>query len=343
MAGIEFSCLPTMIGSMPQTDAAEACNQVLHFLKDIPAWPQLPHRSYLEGITFQYSEGFPGLVVQDHKIYVDRSKDLEKSLERLYSAYLDNNIYQFPISAKYAAGLHQFLTYTNLPVKAVKGQIVGPLTWGMTVTDTDQRAIAYDEVLADACARLLKLKASWMEKELRAVSKNTLIFVDEPYLTSIGSSFFALSKEKAFSLLEEVFSGIQGLKGIHCCANTDWGLLLSTRVDILSLDAYNFAESLALYPQEMRSFLNRGGVVAWGIGPNEEATLKQETVSSLQDRLEQAMAPFTRKGVEVPFRQIIKQGLLTPSCGLARLSPEAAASALELLVGLSDKVRRKWG
>lgn len=44
-AKIEFGCLPTLIGSMSHTDPKEACSQVIKYLPDIPAWPQLPKRS----------------------------------------------------------------------------------------------------------------------------------------------------------------------------------------------------------------------------------------------------------------------------------------------------------
>jgi len=332
-----------MIGSMPQNDPEEACRLVLHYLKDIPAWPQLPKRSFLENMAVQYSEGFPGLAIKDEKISVDRAKDIDRPLEQLYAAYLENNFSKYPISPEYAAGLHQLLTYTDLPVKAVKGQVVGPVTWGMTVTDNDQKAVAYDDVLADACAKLLKLKATWMENELRKISRNTIVFLDEPYLTSLGSSFFALSREKIVTLLEEVFSGISGLKGIHCCGNTDFSFILGTSVDILSFDAYEFAGSLALYPQDVRRFIQRGGIVAWGIVPTDEAALEKESAASLQDRLEEAIAPFTRQGSDISFRQLVAQGMLTPACGLLRLSPEAAAKALEILADLSQKVRSRWG
>jgi methionine synthase II (cobalamin-independent) len=343
MPRVEFGCLPTMIGSVPYKDAKVACEKVIHYLKDVPAWPQLSRRSFLENMYVQYSQGFPGVVVRDEKIYVDRAQDLNKAMEQLYAAYLDNNLYKFPISREYAAGLHQFLTYTDLPVRAVKGQLTGPVSWGMTVADNDGRAIAYDEVLADAAARLLKLKAAWMEEELRKISKNTLIFVDEPYLHSIGSAFFALSKEKIISLISEVFSGISGLKGIHCCGKSDWSIVLSTGLDVLNFDAYNYAESLALYPREVKRFIDKGGAIGWGIVPNEEATLNQESVISLTDRLEEAIAPLTRKGIDIPFRQLIAQSLITPSCGLSGLSPEVADHAFELLVDLSQKVRSKWG
>ena len=342
MPDIEFNCLPTMIGSMPHTDPVEACSQVTRYLKDILVWPQLPKRSFMENMYVQYSQGFPGVVVKNEKIYVDRSQNLDKPLEYLYAAYLENNFDKYPISADYAAGLHKFLSLTDLSPLVVKGQVTGPVSWGLTVTDNNQRSVLYDEVLADAAAKFLKLKASWQEKELRKICKNTIIFVDEPYMASFGSAFFSLSKEKVVSLLEEVFSGITGLKGVHCCGNTDWSVLLGTSLDIVSFDTYSYAESLSLYQAEVKKLLDRKGGIAWGIVPNDEELLAKESAASLQDRLEEAMAPFTRNGV--PFKQLIRQGLVTPCCGLARLkTPEASERALELLAELSARLRSRYG
>jgi len=294
----------------------------------------------MENMCVQFSQGFPGVVVTEDKVYVDRTKDLQKPLEELYAAYLENDIDKYPISPDYAAGLHYFLTLDNLMPVAVKGQLTGPVTWGLTVTDDNHRAIIYDDVLGDAVAKFLRLKAAWQEKALSQVSKTTIIFVDEPYMASFGSVSVPLSKEKVISLLEEVFAGLSGLKGLHCCGNTDWSVLLGTKVDIISFDAYNYAQSLSLYPSEIKSFLKRKGAIAWGIVPNDEPSLARETVASLKDRLEAAMVPFTRKGVR--FKQLIEQGLLTPSCGLASLSTEAVARALELLTELSATIRKHY-
>ena len=341
MADVEFGCRPTVIGSMPHTDPSEACSQITHYLKDIPAWPQLPKRSFLESMYVQYSEGFPGVVVKENSIYVDRSQDLDKPLEQLYANYLENNIDKYPTSPDYAAGLSSFLSIKNLSPLAAKGQIVGPISWGLTVTDDSRRVILYDDTLADAVAKMLRLKASWQEKTLGQISRNTIIFVDEPYMASFGSAFISLSREKVISLLEEVFNGISRLKGVHCCGNTDWSVLLDTSADIVSFDAYNYAQSLSLYPTEIKRFLEREGVIAWGIVPNDEESLAKESAASLKDRLEEAMTSFTRKGIR--FQQLIEQGLLTPSCGLVSLATgEAAARALELLAELSIKMRKRY-
>jgi len=219
MTGIEFYCQPTIIGSMPHTDPRAAVSLVNHHLRDIPAWPQLPGRSFRENMYAQYSEGFPGVVLGEERLYIDTSRDVSQPLEALYAAYLENNVDKYPVSPDFAAGLHEFLSQTYLDPLAVKGQVVGPLTWGLTVTNQDRRAIIHDEVLGDAVPKLLKLKAAWQEKALSQISRNTIIFVDEPYMAAYGASTSAgvfSSPEKIAEILDEVFSGISGLKGLHC-------------------------------------------------------------------------------------------------------------------------------
>jgi methionine synthase II (cobalamin-independent) len=314
---------------------------VYKYLPDLPAWPQLPMRSQLENMYAQFSEGFPGIVLEGDKVYVERSADFDSHLEQLYNDALENKPDNYGISAEYAAGLHAFLALKEHHPSMVKGQITGPITWGLCVTDREQRGILYDDLLAEALAKFLRLKAMWQERFLRQISPEAIIFVDEPYLTSLGTAFVSVPNEQVTTLLEEVLSGIEGIKGVHCCGSTDWSLLLKSSTDILSFDAYNYADSLSCYPAEVKTFLERGSSIAWGIIPNTEEASAGESVASLYDRLGEAIAPFTREGI--PFKQLIAQGLLTPSCTLASMSAEAAIHALELLAELSAEVRRKYG
>jgi len=118
-------------------------------------------------------------------------------------------------------------------------------------------------------------------------------------MASYGSAYFNISREKALSLIQEVLGGINGIRGIHCCGNTDWSVLLASSTHIIGFDAYNYAGSLSLYPAEVKKLLDRGGAIAWGIVPNTSDSLAQETASSLKDRLEEAMAPLTRHGISL--------------------------------------------
>jgi methionine synthase II (cobalamin-independent) len=338
-ATLEFGCLPTAIGSMPHVNPDEACSVIMKYLPDIPIWPQLPRRSPKENMIIQFSEGFPGVVIDGDKIHIEPTANFESELEQIHIDCEQGNAREYGVSTEYAAGLYAFLSKAA-GNKIVKGQVTGPVTWGLAVTRQDGLGILYDDTLAETAAKFLRLKASWQENILKEISPNPIIFVDEPYLVSLGSVFTPIPEEKVPALLEEVFKGIKGTKGLHCCGNTDWSVILDTTIDILSFDAYNYASSLSTHSGKVKSFLERGGNIAWGIVPNEEEALAKESLPSLRDRLEEAMAPFTRDGVK--FKQIIAQGLITPSCTLAGLSLEEANQALELTANLSHDLRSRY-
>jgi len=345
MRKLEPNLLPLHIGSIPHTDPRAACKLVLEHFPQIPAWPQLPKRAFLENMYVQFSEGFPGVVIEDGRIYVDRTKDLDPALEQLYLAYLENDLSYGTTSPDYAAGLsafpHKLSAISHQPL-AIKGQVTGPVSWGLTVVDEDRRPVLYDDILADALAKHLRLKAAWQEQELAKLAPTTMVFIDEPYMSAFGSAYISLNREQVITLLEEVFAGIAGLKGTHCCGNTDWSLLLSTSAEIISFDACNYAQAFSLYAEEVRAFLKRGGIIAWGIVPaDDERALMTETVESLVVRLHEAMDLLVRRGLS--FDDLIPASLITPSCGLRTVSEQAAERAFELTVGISETMRERYG
>ena len=341
MVDTEFNLTPTIIGSMPHRDPAAACKLISRYLTELPAWPQLPQRSNRELMTAQYAEGFPGLKLTDDEAVMDRQLiDWDKELEALYGAYIVSDTEKYGISPEAAAGFHAFLNIHPPSPRGVKGQVEGPVSWGLSVKDETGGLLIYDEVLEEAAAKLLSLKIVWQENQLKHISPQTVIFLDEPALTAYGSAYLPLSKERIQQILTEVLREIKGVKGIHCCGNTDWTLLTDLALDIISFDAYNYSHSLALYPKEIGRFIARGGAVAWGIVPNTDKLVESETAASLQDRLEEAISPFTRRGVD--FRQMLRHGLITPSCGMAYMSEGGAEKALELAAELTKRMRSRY-
>jgi len=329
--------LPTAIGSMPHTDPVEACSLAIKYLPDIPVWPQLPNRSFLENMYAQYSEDLPGVIIEDERIYIDRSVDLSDGMEKLYVDYIENDLDGHAISRTYAPGFYEFLSRKLDSAVAVKGQVTGPISFGLVVTDQNRRPTLYDETLADAIARHLRLKAAWMEKELAKLSAETIIFLDEPYLASLGSAFVALDNDTVINLTNEALAGLAGLKGMHCCGNTDWSVLMATDIDILNFDAYNYGEALALYPVDLKAFLERGGVLAWGIVPSEEETLPNVTASGLLGRMQSLMDSLVGKGINRDV--LLEQCLITPSCGMGSISQPLAEKALQLTAEVSKEFR----
>jgi len=172
-----------------------------------------------------------------------------------------------------------------------------------------------------------------------------IISIDEPGLVGYGSSLFiSVSKEDIQNSLGgiiEVIHKEEGIAATHCCENTDWALLLNTEIDILSFDAYGFFDNLLIYEKELKEFIERGGIIAWGIIPTlDSILLSQETGSSLVSRWRQSIQKLTEKGIE--FERLLKQSLITPSCGTGSLSMELAEKALALTREVSDKIRKEY-
>ncbi|MDP7469385.1 MAG: methionine synthase [Dehalococcoidia bacterium] len=334
--------LPTAVGSLPHTDPQQALVLVKRFLPQLPTWPQLPRVAFGETMYAQFMLGLPGLLVDGERMCVDTAREFDDAIQQLLSDHEAGASQGYAISRGNACGLHAFLDNPPPAPLMVKGQITGPVSTALTITDEERRPLIYNDIMSDAIAKLLRLKAAWQEQKLKAATTTTtMVWLDEPYMSSFGSGYLALERHQVISLIDDVLEGLNGVRGVHCCGNTDWSVLLGTSIEVINYDAYNFAETLSLYPDEVKSFTGRGGVIAWGIVPNEESTLAGETAASLKDRLEEAMAPFTRKGFR--FQELVQRGLLTPSCGLSSLSPEAAGHALELLSDLSALMRKRHG
>jgi len=282
----------------------------------------------------------PAVVIDDlkEKISFDTRDDITPALENFYLPYLEEDLDYFGLPRQQAAGFYAMLAQLgSSPGEWIKGQVTGPISMGLTVTDQDLRSSLYNEMLADALIKNAAMNARWQIRQLKQVRPNVIIFVDEPYMASFGSAFISLSREQAITILDEVFEAIHlegGLAGVHCCANTDWSVLLETQVDILNLDAYGYLENLALYPDELRRFLDRGGLIAWGLIPNN-AEIDQVTPAGLAEQLRQGLVLICEKaaarGVTIHPDEFATRSLITPACGLGPTTPEIADKVIEVL------------
>ncbi len=340
----EPNFLTTHVGSVPHA-TPEALSERLASRLDIPTWLQLPRRDFRESMYAQYSAHLPGIVAdeQKEKIYFDTANDLTPALETFYEHYLADNVAYFDLRPEYSAGFGTLISQmVNYPGDWIKGQVTGPISFGLTVTDQDLRASLYHDLLADVIVKNTAMIARWQIQHLRTVRPNIVLFVDEPYMASFGSAFISLSREQVMEMLNEVFAAIHqegALAGVHCCANTDWSVLLETSVDILNLDSNGYIETLALYPAELRAFLDRGGIIAWGAVPNDEsvtATTPQELANRLEIGLKLISHKAEMSGVAISLRELQSRSLLTPSCGLGSANVIVAEQVFDMLVRLGE-------
>ncbi len=337
------SFIATGIGSFPHKDEKEVCNFVLQNFPEIPFWPQLPLRSFLEGMVVQYSEGFPSfrLNEKEQKAWVDTSQGFDREVERFYQSLENKELKPFRISEDFAKGLRLIEDLRSgdhqKKIKYIKGQITGPITFGLSLTDPERKSIFYDPTLKEILINHLSLKAQWMETRFNDLLPGikTILFFDEPSLSSYGSAFSSLNREDVVFSLNECLKGLKGLKGVHCCGNTDWSVLLSTDIDILSFDAYGYLETLSLYSKELNAFLERGGILAWGIIPTNEEILKEDA-QSLIKRFKEGIKILSKEGIDP---NLLQRAILTPSCGTASLSIPLSERVCRVTAEVSKRLR----
>ncbi|MDI6799767.1 MAG: methionine synthase [Actinomycetota bacterium] len=353
MAGLDFKpkCLATTIGSMPHVDPKRATEVIFTHTPDIPTWPQLPHLSFKESMAIQVSEGMPGVRLDEAKgtIHLDSGDLASRELELFYERFIEDDIDHFAISPEYAQGFEPFLQMVKekgpSDISLLKGQLIGPISFGLTITDQSKAAVLYDDALRDAVIKTLIMKAKWQRKRFEGAAPDveSVIFFDEPYLQSYGSAYVKLNFDEVISYLNECFEGSGGPCGVHCCGRTDWGLLMETSVDIISFDAFDHTESLALYPKKIDTFLDRGGVLAFGIVPSTYPTpesIEDLTILTLLERFEGAVSLLAKKGIDEG--KLLESALITPNCGTGSMSVPLAEKSIEFAGRLSQAVRAKY-
>ena len=325
----------TGIGSLPHRSAIEAVELTLSSV-DVPFWPQLPALGFQEQMIPQYSEGMPGLRMdmEKERIWVERD---EEEIARFYETSAE--MPAIAISHDFAQGMHAFsLRIKGRRFPMLKGQVTGPLTFTLGLKDSEDRAVFFDEELRELSLLLLKGKARWQVQQLRQHADDVIVFIDEPILSALGTSaYMGVSPEETARMLDEIAQTITlagGIPGIHCCGRADWPLVLGTSIRILNLDVYGYGGTLAMYPEETTAFLERGGVIAWGIVPtgDEIAGESESSIIRLFGERKDQLAE------RIPEDLLMGGIMLTPSCGAGSRTVEEAVKIFQILIALKEEL-----
>jgi len=206
------NCRALGIGSLPHDNPAEAWDDILNYFPNIPFWPQLPKRSYYENMYLQFSEHLPGREINEEKqqFYIDKTQNLQPAMEEFYNTYLSEDVKAFEISREYCEGLSYALELVQKDndyfseSEFIKGQVTGPVSFGLQVVDENKKPIFYDEMFHDLLLKNLERKTQWQQEILIKLNKNVIISVDEPYLSSVGSGVLILNRDQVINDIEYI-------------------------------------------------------------------------------------------------------------------------------------------
>lgn len=344
------------IGSLPHKNSEKAMELVEKNFFEIPFWAQLTRLSKNEDMIVQFLENMPSLFMDEEngKTYLETESDkFFEDIEQFYCDYEEiisdlncEAIEKYAIN--YSKTFPKFIEIIeNTKPAYAKGQIVGPFTLATTLVDKSGKCAFYDETLREIIVKTLSIKALWQIKQIKVANPDIIpiIFIDEPSISQLGTSaYVTISQEEVLELISEISDLIKengAMSAIHCCGKCDWGLPIKAGVDIINLDAYNFAQNLSLFSKELDDYLKQGRKIAWGVVPTlDKDALEAADEQTIISIFEKAVKYLTNKGIDEKI--IIENSLITPSCGAGSLSEDLAFKAMDLTKKVSDSLKERY-
>jgi hypothetical protein len=335
---IPGNLLTTAMAVMPHTDVERALELTRSL--DIPFWPQLPLLNYYEDMYVQASEHFPGILLdmENRTLHFSLDKFMDE-LEETLAHDLDADY--FDISETYSSVYRRFLAGDLSGYPAIRGQLEGPISFGFNVLDQDRRPILFNDTVRPFLLEFMAKRANAQLHRLKEKNENAFMFIDEPGLQFLFSAMAGYGDQAARGDMETFFSQIERPRGIHLCGNPDWDFLLHQDLDILSLDAYSNGQVISCYGRSIKGFLDRGGILAWGIVPSNVEPFEKESLESLEARLENIWNALQRTGID--RNVLLSRSLISPAtCCLVNPDREQTVEkAFRRVQELSQTLREK--
>jgi hypothetical protein len=343
---------------MPHRDVDQALRLALSL--DIPFWPQLPKVSLYEDMYVQASQNFPGIAIDFDKGRL--SFDTARFEQELDAYFVEMDVPEtFALTARYSAVFDKFLSRDLQGYEAIRGQNIGPVSFGFKVLDENLKPVVYNDEARTILFDFIQKKANIQYGELKERNPNAFVWLDEPGLGYVFSGLSGYNEQQAKEDYHDFIAGLEGPKGLHLCAEVNLPYLLELGVEILSFDAYQIGFMPKEYAGSVAEFIKQGGIISWGIVPTESAVLATQTPGTLA-RILSDYWDVVSESTGLSLNQIAMQALVAPArcclsdvgqgstadkkageCQIFSSEERTVEKAFAFLPELSQLLRHKYG
>ena len=333
----------TMMGAVPYRNIDYTAQVIL---KNFPEAPRIP----LLTRSIRYMiEGLPCMLIDREKRRIlmvppeEREEEVIEFYERVENEDLDFFAVSEEKTPSFAIMLEIIKEARSPDLKWVAFQVGGPIVLGDSLRQVNGSPAIHHETLRDILIKGVNMKSRWMVKKIKEVLPGVEVIADqpEPSLVSFTAAGGTGSRDEVIEALNAGFIGHSCMKWVHCCANIDWTLLIDAHVDVINFDAYQYSEKVALYAKAFDKFLDRGGMIGWGLIPVIEDIVKNETVQSLVRKLEEGIGYFTERGVDE--EKLARASWVLPACETVMLTDKLSDRVFEMTREISFRMKEKYG
>ncbi len=326
------ACLPAPRGGAPTTRLGAAAGGL------VPLTQRAPRERAL-ALT---AAGFPGLTLdREHERAIVDNQAAEHELGRVGLAYLQaERAAGMPPPDQVAAVTEMLRHLDPARPQLTRAELLGPVSLALQIVDEQEQPSAYNPPMREALSQHLALRAAWLCEHIATHAGGAVIWLDEPFLDALNSPFCPLDWEAGLGLLARSLADLPAPRGLCLVGTTNWADVLALPVDVIGFDAYEHGAGLIRAAGAVAGFLERGGVIAWGIVPADAAALAQERVETLVGRFESTVEYLAAAG-NLSAAHLRAAALISTNGSLAHLAPELATRAATLCREVSAYLRTR--
>lgn len=348
MSKILLKCLP--VGNLPYEDEMSAVKMMLKLFENSPYVAALPKCFENDSLKYRTLSGIPGVIFRDRKLIFKSGSEKFKQKMVLLDKAFNNPSFEllepFQMHAPFLEKYLQIIQRTK-PAEAVVN-LLGPFTISQLLIEGDGVQILSDKFYRKLIIQAITIKALWTIGLINSVSPQTkpIIILEEPLLYKYGDVRRldeSVTREIIVNLFTKTVQVIKergALVGIQCFEKCDWQIPIEAGVDIISFDAYNNPNNLAIIADKVNDFLVGGGRINWAIVPVvNEAMVKSLTIDFVYDRFVRTINNLVDAGASE--RLTYNRSMVSVNGNLDKFPLIFAEKALMLAVQLSKRIPYK--
>ena len=322
------------IGSLPHRSVPAALDFAWSSTA-IPTIPTLPRRSPAEAMVPQALVGIEGVSVGQYGgIAVDLA-----TLD--VAAPVDTDLSSEAFGG-FAAFLDSFAARSTEATTHVKWQFVGPITLALAL----ERAGVATDVALQLSLRAVRGHVTSLQQAVREMCGDVtqIVVLDEPSIAEALEPGSGLDGVDIIDTISGALAAVTtgNVAGVHSCARTDWGALLATGAQLISVPVPSPGDcesrtTMVEAASRIADHLEHGGRIAWGSVRTDGPVAA--SVERPWKNLMEAMCDLVRAGVD-PLA-LRKKCFVTPECGLASHSEAHAAHVMAITGEVGERVRQQ--
>ena len=277
----------------------------------VPYLPQLPNRHPEERMLVQWGDGICGCGAIDGSIGLGYGEPVGPRAEAF-------------------GGADTLLEVLGDDVPELKTQATGPVTLAVGLLAAGHPGDGLLDCVATSLMGRVDEHVAWLASRLPHTDF-TLIF-DEPGLSGLLVPGFPITREQAGRVLRKVLNAAPARAGIHCCADTDWSVVVSARPSLISWDINALGAAFLEHAEAIAAATWEGTGFIWGVVP----TQSQPLPADLEVRLQRIVGRLVMSGAKMAG--LLEGAMFSPGCGLAGLTKGQAEIVARTVIRLAEEL-----